>query len=205
MATRICTKCNVEQPLEAFYKDAGAFGGRSRRCKTCTLKHVAEWQKNNPVKVAARKKRYQDRHPERIKTQEQNYYAKNKKRINAYARQWQKENPAAVAEAYSRWRVSHKPYLRRKDSEKRARKMNATPSWLTAIHRAQIQEMYDIAEARTVQTGVQHHVDHVHPLKGRNFAGLHVPWNLQVLTAAENIAKKNRVPVNERHLFWDDV
>lgn len=67
----------------------------------------------------------------------------------------------------------------------------ATPTWLSAIQLAQIEEQYEIAVARTTQTGVMHHVDHVHPLRGKNFRGLHVPWNLQVLTAIDNIRKKN--------------
>lgn len=71
--------------------------------------------------------------------------------------------------------------------------MNATPFWLTSIQKAQIQEFYDIAVAKTMQTGVAHQVDHIHPLQGKAVCGLHVPWNLQVITASENAGKSNKV------------
>jgi len=42
----------------------------------------------------------------------------------------------------------------------------------------------------TEETGVPHHVDHIHPIsKG----GKHHPDNLQILTATENIRKSNKL------------
>ena len=64
---------------------------------------------------------------------------------------------------------------------------------LTDEHREQMAALYAKARALTVATGVPHEVDHIHPLVGANFSGLHVPWNLQILTSSENKRKGNRL------------
>ena len=52
---------------------------------------------------------------------------------------------------------------------------------------------YEEAHRRTQATGVPHVVDHIIPLRGVPVHGWHEVGNLQVLTSAENLAKRNKI------------
>jgi len=63
------------------------------------------------------------------------------------------------------------------------------PAWLTPDDWVAIAGYYYTAKHLTQETGEAHVVDHVLPLRGTHVTGLHVPANLQVLTAKENAQK----------------
>jgi hypothetical protein len=73
---------------------------------------------------------------------------------------------------------------------------------LSDIQRAQIIAIYDEARILTEATGVRHHVDHMIPLLGREVCGLHVPWNLRIITADENRKKNNRFVPDISYPAW---
>jgi hypothetical protein len=86
----------------------------------------------------------------------------------------------------SHWFRNNKSKHNHKEAKRRAKKLNATPSWLSKQDWTKINELYD-----SCPNGF--HVDHIVPLQGKEVSGLHVPWNLQYLSARENIIKGNRV------------
>lgn len=65
----------------------------------------------------------------------------------------------------------------------------ATPNW---ADKKAIKAIYEEARRRTLASGIPHEVDHVLPIQGRKVCGLHVEYNLQILTASENISKHAR-------------
>lgn len=79
-----------------------------------------------------------------------------------------------------------------KATRRRIDKLNATPKWLTAVHIQEMQVLYKEAKDLTNSTGVKHEVDHEVPIKGKNVRGLHVPWNLNIMTKTDNIKKGNK-------------
>ena len=79
---------------------------------------------------------------------------------------------------------------RAKATEKRFRNKGVMPRW---ADRDAIRAVYERARFLTITTGVKHHVDHIVPLHSPVVCGLHVHYNLQVLTAIENIRKGNRL------------
>ena len=106
-----------------------------------------------------------------------NWYKNNVEKHKARAAKWQKNNPDKVNAI---------------TAKRRSAKLKRTPPWLNDNHLLQIQAFYSEAKQLSDQTGVLHHVDHIVPLQGKTVSGLHVPWNLQILTASENSSKHNR-------------
>lgn len=45
----------------------------------------------------------------------------------------------------------------------------------------------------TRETGIEHHVDHIHPVSHPRLCGLTVPWNLRAIPAHENLKKSNKL------------
>jgi len=91
-----------------------------------------------------------------------------------------------------RWAAHNPDKANAIKAKRRASKISRTPPWLTQEHFQAIQAIYKQAKVLSDTTGVLHHVDHIVPLQGLNVSGLHVPWNLQVLTATDNLSKGNK-------------
>jgi len=73
-------------------------------------------------------------------------------------------------------------------AKRRARQLEARPPWVEAHL---FRPIYEECVRKSRETGIEHHVDHIVPLQGKNVCGLDVPWNLQILKASENCAKSN--------------
>lgn len=120
-------------------------------------------------------------------------YAVDKRELIT-ARAWRAANPDKARAIVNRGiqrlrnRAKENPHLNAEKSSKyRADKKAGTPKW---VDRSALAEFFKEAACLTKTTGVKHEVDHVVPLRGGFVSGLHVPWNLQILTKKQNILKR---------------
>lgn len=74
----------------------------------------------------------------------------------------------------------------------------STPDW---VNRAELKALHDEAKRRTAETGVEHVLDHIVPLSHPYVCGLTVPWNLRIVTRAQNAAKSNKWHPDQLELF----
>ena len=93
------------------------------------------------------------------------------------------------------WRKYSNEYksLTGESSQRRAALHKRTPPWIDVDMQWLIDEVYALRKLREQVTHISWHVDHIVPLRGKTVSGLHVPWNLRVITKPENLRKHARL------------
>jgi len=194
---KVCGKCGDENRFPS--------GG----CKTCAsaryeknrhtkIAKVAEWRRNNPDKVRLYSAKWRESHPDdarnaiaawreknadRIKQVNRQWGINNSERKAATALAWRISNPERTAFLVSEWAKSNGARRSEITAKRRSARLLRTVAW--ADHDA-IKSIYEKAASLGL------HVDHIIPLQGGIVSGLHVEYNLQLLTPQDNKRKQNK-------------
>lgn len=208
MDIRECKKCGNE-----FDKDAMKI--KSLCCEDCVKKarmnRYHSKQKLDPdymERNKLRNKTHRESLTPEIKQQQaierKNRYDNDKALFSERKRLSREKHPDTNSAYYKHWNATHKEYLkeyRKRNwdkqlfyaSKRRAKKLQAMPKWLTPEELDSIRLIYGECKRISIDTGIVHNVDHIYPLQGKDSCGLHVPWNLQVITKTDNLKKGNKL------------
>lgn len=145
------------------------------------------------LEFASRNKKWKfEADPDAVRANDRARYAANPERKKNNRREYVKRNHEVVK---AKQRIRYKTNPRPKESQnamnarRRASKLNATPPWTTPEMRLEMKNIYKQSIEMSKQLGVKFQVDHAVPLKGVVVSGLHVPWNLRIITQQENLSR----------------
>lgn len=192
---RQCKDCGQASNQVAWVTKQARPGGLL--CLACTAARRKAWLVLNPEKrIAANKAtaQWQAQNAEYRAAQCRAYYYKQGVRERIL--ELRKAAPIELKQVWrtrsKKWAKQNRPYLTAATRKYTLSKNSRTPKWLSASDELQIASMYSFAKIMEACTGNAYQVDHVIPLQGKLVSGLHTPYNLQVLTAADNLAKGNK-------------
>ncbi len=195
---KICVTCQDTKSLSEFYKRKDSPDGYRNDCKDCRkARSLKNFYADPDVKRAKNMEAYwkrKEQNPdlwkpiyakfrEKYLAVSRVYYSKHADKIKARQRLWSKQNRGAANALGKKYKL---------------KKRNATPNWLTNEQVEHMQCLYKVAAMYTAEGLDIWHVDHIVPIRGKDVCGLHVPWNLRIITASENLRKGNKFSMGTR-------
>lgn len=151
-----------------------------------------QWYLKNKEKCIQRSKEHYQQNKEQKIEYQRKWREENREAHREYSRQWNKRNPEKAKQRLEEWFKANPSARSLYGARRRAQFLNATPDWLSDSELLAIKCIYQVCAMRNKESDVPWHVDHIVPLQGKEVCGLHVPWNLRVIPAKENMAKGNR-------------
>ena len=194
---KLCTKCKTEKQAVDFYANKRMKDGLNTFCILCHKADNVKRKKVNRADVGfkekelAYKKEYRARTVEKRKEYMQQWHEKNKESQLEYLKQYRLDNK----EYFTQYSKDNRSRILAHTRKRQASLLQRTPPWLDRVSFAEMEFTYEYCGAlRSI--GLKYEVDHIVPLQGKTVSGLHVPWNLQVISEQENRSKANSFPVN---------
>lgn len=164
--------CREGNPLYKDYQKS--YREKNRASIKSNLK---EWKANNKVKVDAYEAKYRKKNKDAIYIRRKKFALDNKERELSYSKKYRET-------------ANGKAIRRTITARRRAAKLNATPKW---VCKDKIKAIYLEAVRLQNETGTLMEVDHIIPLQGANVCGLHVHWNLQIISRESNRKKGSKL------------
>lgn len=191
MDEKNCTKCRISKPFSEFATEKRNKSGIGAICKKCS--HIL-----NQVRARERYKNDENFRNKLKKAEKERRKKMGHEKYNNYMKDWRKTNPEKCKKTAAKKYFKNRDEYRYRARCRKAALRERTPKWLTEYDLFVIKCIYEKAKELETVFGISFHVDHIIPLRGEKVSGLHCPSNLQILPAAENIAKSNKFSIGEQ-------
>lgn len=116
----------------------------------------------------------------------------NSEKRKQYMAEYADKQRDKIREIATRWQKNNKGKVNAETAKRHASKMKRKPTWLSKEDKEWMKAIYQVAAMRNRESDILWHVDHIIPMQGATVSGLHVPWNLRVIPAKDNMTKGNR-------------
>jgi len=192
VAMKKCWRCKTEKDTTEYHKNRNKPDGLADGCKACVKITNKEYILKNKNRVYAKMVGYRAAHKDKTKAYNAEWHKNNPDRSREIAKAYRDRHPERKAARASLYGKLNRHKVNATTNRYRANKLNATPPWANG---AEIEKYYKEAARLTQETGIQHHVDHILPLRGQLVSGFHCENNLQVLPGRINQSKGNRMVI----------